>query len=375
MLFLMGFKHRKLFPALTSTNQSIDCQDFCNPSCPFNCYPYPEIIFLPPPSPPPPAVSTDTLIHKLKQNQHLSPFVIITVSLLVFFFLLVSYYAIIVKYCSNWNRSRDRDRSSEFDDTVEQPLDSNQGPSVIDHPIWFITTVGLQQAVINSITVCKYKRGEGLVEGTDCSVCLSEFQQDDTLRLLPKCSHAFHIHCIDTWLKSHTNCPLCRAPIVSSDYLAPATHNQPNSSVNEETHMGNYEGGGDEGQNQVRNTGGCENRVRTEDEGEVVLQVDHAADKNKAMREVVQVPPSMRRSVSMNSSTDGAIYLGLGPDFSSDESESSSVNQTRTLEEMASSSVEQTVHQSQVSMNRSFSGGWKFFLPRHNQSPDSILPL
>lgn len=213
------------------------------------------------------------------------------------------------------------------------------------------------------------------MEGTDCSVCLSEFQQDDTLRLLPKCSHAFHIQCIDRWLKSHTNCPLCRAPIVASENLAPATHNQPNLSVNEETHIGNYEGGGDEGENQVRNTGGCENRVGTEDEGEVVLQVDPAADKNEAMRDVVQVQSPVRRSVSMNSSTDGAIYLGLAPDFSSDESESSSVNQTSTLEEMGSSSVEQTVHQSQVSMNRSFSGGWKFFLPRHNQSPDSILPL
>lgn len=47
-------------------------------------------------------------------------------------------------------------------------LDGNQ----VDHPIWFITTAGLQQSIINSITVYKYKKGEGLIEGTECSVCL-----------------------------------------------------------------------------------------------------------------------------------------------------------------------------------------------------------
>lgn len=44
-------------------------------------------------------------------------------------------------------------------------------------------------------------------------MCLSEFQEEERLRMLPKCSHAFHVACIDTWLKSHSNCPLCRAEI------------------------------------------------------------------------------------------------------------------------------------------------------------------
>ncbi|KAL6982876.1 RING-H2 finger protein atl52 [Sarracenia purpurea var. burkii] len=72
----------------------------------------------------------------------------------------------------------------------------------------------VNEALIKSIRVFTYKKEGGLIEGTDCSVCLSEFEEDDNLRLLPKCTHAFHVICIDTWLKSHSNCPLCRANVI-----------------------------------------------------------------------------------------------------------------------------------------------------------------
>ncbi|PKU81868.1 E3 ubiquitin-protein ligase [Dendrobium catenatum] len=71
---------------------------------------------------------------------------------------------------------------------------------------------GLEEAY-QQITVLRYKR-KGLVDGTDCSVCLGEFKGRRKPSALPKCSHAFHLQCIDTWLKSHANCPLCRANIV-----------------------------------------------------------------------------------------------------------------------------------------------------------------
>ncbi|KAE8663559.1 hypothetical protein F3Y22_tig00112928pilonHSYRG00020 [Hibiscus syriacus] len=34
----------------------------------------------------------------------------------------------------------------------------------------------------------------------ECAVCLSKFESEDQLRLLPLCCHAFHAHCIDPWL-------------------------------------------------------------------------------------------------------------------------------------------------------------------------------
>lgn len=56
--------------------------------------------------------------------------------------------------------------------------------------------------------VVEHKIGKGVLE---CAVCLTSFEDDDDLRLLPHCSHAFHPECIDPWLQSRATCPLCRA--------------------------------------------------------------------------------------------------------------------------------------------------------------------
>ncbi len=174
---------------------SKDCsQGFCSLYCPQWC----NLKF----PPPPPFEFPDD-----NSSPNFSPLVIAIIGILASAFLLVSYYTIISKYCGNRDSSRRENHDSNED------LEDNHNPSL--HEPWHVATTGLDEALIKSITVCKYKMGEGLVEGTDCSVCLSEFEENESLRLLPKCSHAFHLPCIDTWLKSHSNCPLCRANIVS----------------------------------------------------------------------------------------------------------------------------------------------------------------
>ncbi|XAR50154.1 hypothetical protein NMG60_11004408 [Bertholletia excelsa] len=75
---------------------------------------------------------------------------------------------------------------------------------------------GLDQALIDALPVFFYKDIMGLKDPFDCAVCLCEFSGQDRLRLLPKCSHAFHINCIGTWLLTNSTCPLCRSTIVSS---------------------------------------------------------------------------------------------------------------------------------------------------------------
>lgn len=80
--------------------------------------------------------------------------------------------------------------------------------------LFHLHDAGVDQSFIDTLPVFYYKAIIGLKTPLDCAVCLCEFEPEDKLRLLPKCSHAFHMECIDTWLLSHSTCPLCRALLV-----------------------------------------------------------------------------------------------------------------------------------------------------------------
>ncbi|KAH6757015.1 hypothetical protein C2S53_009249 [Perilla frutescens var. hirtella] len=78
---------------------------------------------------------------------------------------------------------------------------------------------GLDQSLIDALPVFYYKDIIGLKEPFDCAVCLSEFSFFDKLKFLPNCTHAFHIHCIETWLLSNSTCPLCRSLIGLANHV------------------------------------------------------------------------------------------------------------------------------------------------------------
>lgn len=71
-------------------------------------------------------------------------------------------------------------------------------------------SVGLGKSIIEAIPVFVY-RTENHHEALECAVCLSEFEENEKVRLLPKCHHTFHIDCTDMWFHTHSTCPLCRA--------------------------------------------------------------------------------------------------------------------------------------------------------------------
>ncbi|XP_031277154.1 RING-H2 finger protein ATL2 [Pistacia vera] len=73
-------------------------------------------------------------------------------------------------------------------------------------------TRGLDAAVLRSLPVFVYS-SKTHPESLDCAVCLSEFEENESGRVLPKCKHSFHIECIDMWFHSHSTCPLCRSPV------------------------------------------------------------------------------------------------------------------------------------------------------------------
>ncbi|CAL5417846.1 unnamed protein product [Camellia sinensis] len=387
-------KHRKLFPFLTDINQT-QCPDFCDQTCPYGCFPYPTFYFIPPPPPPPPPpplppISTDEI-------QLVSPYVIVIVSVLAIFFILVSYYLIIVKYCTGWNRVRPPPPTLS-DGQDEEFLEENRGPPPIDHHVWHISTIGLQPSIINSITIFKYKKVDRLIEGTECSVCLNEFQEGETLRLLPKCNHGFHIPCIDTWLRSHTNCPLCRAGIVSHiTSTSSASNGQSSLNLNSEegTQMENLESGGELANNWASDCEVCENRAETEDEVELQHMVDERKlnpneigvleDNDMIMEDEIQ---PVRRSVSMDSSSDATISLNMA-NHCVVESEGNSIDQREDAQKSdlgivekqdctnsrSSSSIAQYLHKCPVAMKRSFSCGGRLFLSRLSRNSSSILPL
>uniref|UniRef100_A0A5B7ADK6 RING-type E3 ubiquitin transferase n=1 Tax=Davidia involucrata TaxID=16924 RepID=A0A5B7ADK6_DAVIN len=68
---------------------------------------------------------------------------------------------------------------------------------------------GLDPSAVRSLPLIPY--GGDAKHPIDCSICLSEFEERETVKLIPYCRHVFHQECIDTWLSSHVSCPLCRS--------------------------------------------------------------------------------------------------------------------------------------------------------------------
>nr|XP_004501681.1 RING-H2 finger protein ATL11-like [Cicer arietinum] len=76
---------------------------------------------------------------------------------------------------------------------------------------------GLDKEIIETFPTFVYSAVKGLKIGRaalECAVCLNEFQDDETLRLIPNCCHVFHSECIDAWLVNHSSCPVCRANLI-----------------------------------------------------------------------------------------------------------------------------------------------------------------
>lgn len=94
---------------------------------------------------------------------------------------------------------------------------------------------GLEPSVISAIPLFVHKATSGAAaddlnglelgpgHGPECVICLSGFEDGDVGRRLPKCGHAFHLDCIDMWLGSHSNCPICRAPVICDEKSASTT--------------------------------------------------------------------------------------------------------------------------------------------------------
>ncbi|KAF3439656.1 hypothetical protein FNV43_RR17934 [Rhamnella rubrinervis] len=137
-------------------------------------------------APPPPAVPTRSNLPMLYYG-----LVVVGTAAVV----LALYNIIVIKWCAQ----RQRQSSSE-------------GPNPF---IEISTRRSRSFENLELLSSFKYKK-QGQEQGDngyECAVCLSVFEDGEEVRKLPGCKHSFHAPCIDMWLYSHSDCPLCRTPV------------------------------------------------------------------------------------------------------------------------------------------------------------------
>ncbi|KFK40255.1 hypothetical protein AALP_AA3G350500 [Arabis alpina] len=163
--------------------------------------------------PPPPNTSFDL-------SSKINPNILLTIIILSIIFFITGLIHILVKFLltpSSQNR--------------EDYFNNNNNVTALQgqlQQLFNLHDCGVDQTLIDTLPVFHYKSIIGLnISSFDCPVCLCEFETEDKLRLLPKCSHAFHVDCIDTWLLSHSTCPLCRSNLLLSDF---SSRHNPSSS-------------------------------------------------------------------------------------------------------------------------------------------------
>ncbi|KAK1293613.1 RING-H2 finger protein ATL65 [Acorus calamus] len=158
-----------------------------------------------PPPPPPP------LLH-----HHLPPLspALIAMIAVVGAALLIVLYARLFRRYRRWHRRRRLRRALLF----PSPSDPRSPPpppplaDLTDDDYFFFSPYGLDESAIKTLPVYVYEGSDRvLLTSGDCAVCLIEFDEGDCVRTLPDCAHAFHVDCIDAWLRSHANCPLSEA--------------------------------------------------------------------------------------------------------------------------------------------------------------------
>ncbi|EFO18865.2 ring finger-H2 protein [Loa loa] len=70
-------------------------------------------------------------------------------------------------------------------------------------------------------TTYKYIKENDIPENEQerCTVCLNDFEMDEEVRAL-RCSHVFHIVCIDRWLVYNKKCPVCRLDVDKTNIVS-----------------------------------------------------------------------------------------------------------------------------------------------------------
>ncbi|KAF7153451.1 hypothetical protein RHSIM_Rhsim01G0239000 [Rhododendron simsii] len=129
--------------------------------------------------------------------------------------LLVILFVLLLHMYAKWLLAHARRRRRRRSVSLSHVLGPTRFPSI--NSLTFDSTAsptkGLEASAIASIPLFVYDSVVDHNNGLECVVCLSLFEDQEVGRRLPDCGHGFHVECIDMWLSSHSNCPICRAGI------------------------------------------------------------------------------------------------------------------------------------------------------------------
>jgi len=252
-------------------------------------------------------------------------FAIVVLSIMATILLLLSYFTFLSKCCSNWNQVNPtrwisvlRVRQNEEDHFI-----------ALSPTLW---NRGLDETVIREIPSFQFIKGECEDQSVyGCVVCLTEFHEQDVIKILPNCNHAFHLDCIDIWLQTNSNCPLCRSSISGNTtntqfdiIIAPSSSPQDSQLL---SNLGSDEdyvvielGGGENEVEQERNEsrGSIEHgrnyhstrKMKPKKCHHVSIMGDECIDIIRKKDDTFSIQP-IRRSFSMDSANDRQVFMDV----------------------------------------------------------------
>ncbi|KAL7096748.1 hypothetical protein ACP275_10G099100 [Erythranthe tilingii] len=222
-------------------------------------------------NPPPIVQSSSTTIDNSLSIY--SPLLISMVGIIGTCIAIIAYHLFLVQYCISTRR---RSTAAE----AELP---HHAASSADPP------AGVDVKVLETIPILTFAAVKGGADQDECVVCLGELMDEEKVRLLPNCRHAFHVPCIDLWFAAHASCPLCRSPIAESPILDPAAATAAADDYPES------------GESSTAASGSSETSPRAQQSHFGLLR--HCASVVFPITAERRAPPPLKRSVSMGQTT------------------------------------------------------------------------
>ncbi|KAL6591517.1 hypothetical protein ACP70R_028043 [Stipagrostis hirtigluma subsp. patula] len=181
----------------------------------------PRLLF--PPPPPPPSLPMYSYSSPTSHHPSITSFPILLLTVLGIIttsVLLLTYYVFVIRCCLNWHGSSNV--ASLISRRGERRRGGAASASSSTLPVAGTPAEprGLEESDIQALPAFRYRKAiknaaDPAAPTSECAVCLGEFEEHESVRMLPSCLHVFHVDCIDTWLQGNANCPLCRTAINS----------------------------------------------------------------------------------------------------------------------------------------------------------------